>query len=249
MTATAAGTLWYAYAVVAAGAEGSAPLGDELELVRVGDVAVVATRVPASDFGEDVLPARLNDRAWLERAVQEHDRVVQQLLASGAVVPLRFGSLHRDRRALEEFLQSRRDEFATALDRVRGHVELGLKVWLAKDGGGDDARPPASGRDYLERQRAARDRRAAASAEVGERLRDVHERLLRVADAGVLNRPQARELTGDPRPMVMNAAYLVPAGDAALAAEVDRLADEHPQLAFELTGPWAPYNFVEAASA
>ena len=73
----------------------------------------------------------------------------------------------------------------------------------------------------------------------------IHLRLLAVADAGTLSRPQPRELTGAERTMLVNAAYLVAAGDDRLVGEVARLRDEHRDLAFEVTGPWAPYNFVE----
>jgi hypothetical protein len=45
--------------------------------------------------------------------------------------------------------------------------------------------------------------------------------------------------------MAINAAYLVAAGDDALAVQVELLRTEHPDLVFEVTGPWAPYNFAE----
>lgn len=246
MTATAAGTLWYAYAVVGpVGDEVRAALGDELELVGSGEAAVVAGPVAEADFGSEALAERLNDREWLEQAAQAHERVVQRLLPAAAVVPLRFGSIHRDREGVAAFLDARRDDFVATLARVRGRVELGVKVWLDPQ---EEQRPAAaatSGREYLERQRAARERRAGADAELDERLRGIHERLLAAAADGVLNRPQARELTRDPRRMVMNAAYLVAAEDDAFPAEVERLRRAHPSLVLEVTGPWAPYNFAE----
>jgi len=246
VTATAAGTLWYAYAVVGpVDAEVRAALGGEFELVGSGEAAVVAGPVDEADYGTDVLAERLNDREWVEQAVQAHERVVQRLLPVAAVVPLRFGSIHRDREGVAAFLHSRRDDFVATLARVRGRVELGVKVWLEPQ---EEQRPPAaatSGREYLERQRAARERHAAAGAELDDRLRRIHERLLAASDEGVLNRPQARELTGDPRRMVMNAAYLV-ADDDAFVAEVERLRRDEPSLVLEVTGPWAPYNFADA---
>jgi hypothetical protein len=46
--------------------------------------------------------------------------------------------------------------------------------------------------------------------------------------------------------MVMNAAYLVPAGDRTLVQTVSRVAAESAEAGIELevTGPWPPYNFV-----
>jgi hypothetical protein len=47
--------------------------------------------------------------------------------------------------------------------------------------------------------------------------------------------------------MVLNAAYLVPAGDEALAGAVAELAARHGArgLVLEVTGPWPPHNFVD----
>ena len=174
---------------------------------------------------------------------------MRRLVAATTVVPLRFGSLHTDRAAVESFLAEHRGDFATALERVRGRVELGVKVWIVAEEAAAAGELPATGRAYLERRLEAREDAARSRASLEERLRAIHTRLLALADAGALNRPQPRELSGDRREMAMNAAYLVPAGDDALVAEVERLRGEHPDLALEVTGPWAPYNFVEERSA
>jgi len=247
---TATATALYAYAVVGPVTERLRnELGDRLELVGDDEVAVVTGEVPLADYGTEVLPERLNDRAWLESAATEHEGVVRRLLGSTAVVPLRFGSIHHDRASVERFLQARRAEFAATLERVRGLVEVGVKVWLEpRDRAAEPEAPlPASGREYLERRKQERDRAAAASGELDDRLRGIHERLAAVAEAAALNRPQARELTGADREMVLNAAYLVATDDEALRAEVERLRSENADLAFEVTGPWAPYNFVGGA--
>lgn len=244
MTETAARTLWCAYAVVDS-VRGSI---DDLRLVGDDDVAVVVGEVPQSEFGEETLAEHLNDREWLERAVMEHESVVRRLLGVATVVPLRFGSLHRDLDAVESFRAAHRDEFRAALSRVRGHVELGVKVW-ARATTAETTDRAATGREYLERRRRAREEMAEARATVDERLRSIHARLVATAAESRLNRPQPRELTGDRREMAMNAAYLVPTGDESLVAEVERLRNEHPDLVFEVTGPWAPYNFVGAPDA
>jgi hypothetical protein len=238
--------LWCAYAVVGPVDEAvRRATGESLELVGDDDVAVVVGRVPQSEYGEDVLPSRLNDRQWLGRAVTEHEQVVRSMLGTGAVVPLRFGSLYRDIHAVEEFLSTHREEFLTSLARLRDRVELGVKVWVAAPGDGGRQGPAPTGREYLERRRAEREEAARARATLDERLRAIHARLLAAADDGVLNRPQPKELSGDRREMAINAAYLVTAGGEALLAEVERLRAEHDDLELEVTGPWAPYNFVE----
>ena len=247
MNETAARTAWYAYAVVGpVDAALRDALGDGLDLVGGDDAAVVVGEVPLEEFAEDALTENLNDRALLEEHARAHDEVVHRLLPLTTVVPLRFGSIHRDRAGVEEFLDERRGPFSDALRRLRGRVELGVKVWLdPARGRSAESGPAATGREYLQRQREARERASSARAELDAVLRTVHERLLAVADAGALSRPQPRELTGSDREMALNAAYLVPAGDEALFDEVERLRTELPELDLEVTGPWAPYSFVD----
>ena len=247
MTQTAAGAAWYAYAVVGPVAPGlREALGDELDLVEGDGLGVVVSQVPLAEFGEDALPDRLNDRAWLEEKARRHESVLQRLLPVATVVPLRFGSIHRDRTAVAEFLADGRDEFARTLDRLRGRVEIGVKIWRGDPAAGEQESRPATGREYLEQRKAARERASAAAAELDETLREIHRRLLAVSVAGVLNRPQPRELTGTDREMLVNAAYLVEASDDRLVSEIAGLRDAHPDLVFDVTGPWAPYNFVDA---
>ena len=245
MTETAARTAWYAYGVVGpVDSELRDAIGDALELVGSDELAVVVGEVPLTEFAEDVLPDRLNDRAWLEQHARAHDEVLQRLMPLTTVVPLRFGSIHRDRAGVEDFLAEGRDAFADALERLRGRVELGVKVWLEPTPSAAET-DAASGREYLERRREARDRASAARAGLDANLHHVHARLLGVAEDGRLSRPQPRELTGSERRMAMNAAYLVPAGDGTLIDEVERLRAELPDLDLEVTGPWAPYSFVD----
>ena len=248
MTDTATSTAWYVYAVVGPATPElrRAIEGDDLRLQGEGELAAVAARVPLSEFAEDVLPELLNDRAWLEEKARAHEDVLLRLLDHTTVVPFRFGSIYRDLDAVDDMLARRRESFVRALDGLRGRVELGVKAWWTKDRA-EDAPAPASGRAYLERRLGERRRATEAGAEIEDALRDAHSRFLAVAEGGVLNRPQPRELTGRTDDMVLNAAYLVPAGDASLVDEVDAVGDRYRGLGlgFEVTGPWPPHNFVE----
>ena len=93
-------------------------------------------------------------------------------------------------------------------------------------------------------QRAA----AEADARLGQLAEGLHAQLSMLAVDAVANRPQPRELTGRDETMLLNAAYLVPRGDARLEAGVAGLQAAYEQLGltFEITGPWPPHNFVES---
>lgn len=148
-------------------------------------------------------------------------------------------------------LDERGEELAATLDRVRGHVELGVKAWLdpakLEESLPPDSSPPAvgSGAAYLQRRSRERERSHELAARCLALSEEAHGRLSAVSVAAVTNRPQPRELTGRSETMLLNGAYLV-RDDEALRREVERLAAEHSSLGveYELTGPWPPHNFA-----
>jgi hypothetical protein len=168
----------------------------------------------------------------LER-LREHERVVEELMANRALLPVRFGSLLAGEDELRELLEARRPEFSEALDRVRGRVELGVRASAggpgersaAAEGGAVAARP---GSAYLERRMAAR-----------RFAQELHVRLAPAAVAAAAPRTvgTAGEFAG---------AYLVERGAAvrAFCERVDDLRVEHPGVEIALTGPWPPYSFT-----
>jgi len=245
-----AGTAWYVFGV----AEDDPALArlDGVELVRHDELAAIVREVPLDEFGEDVLPDHLNDREWLERNARAHEDVLQAAAAVTTVIPLRFGAIYRSREQVDRMLGKRADDFAGTLGRVRGHVELGVKVWVDQSAFEQtlaaEAGPPSGGAGaaYLQGRLREQERSRELATRGATLAQEAHRRLSAVAVDAVANRPQSRELTGRTEHMLLNGAYLVRAGDERLRGEVERLAAEHAAigLEYELTGPWPPHNFA-----
>src|SRR5262249_52664587 len=157
-----------------------------LRLLEDGPLAAVVSAVPLSVFGEEPLAERLNDRTWLEAHAREHEDVLRRVGADSTVVPFRFGVIYRDLADVAAMLRERQTELTSALERVRGRIEVGVKVWA--DGGQAEAPPAgqtaegAGGRAYLERRLGEQLRTKQRGEQLGEIARAAHERLLRHAD-------------------------------------------------------------------
>jgi hypothetical protein len=165
-------------------------------------------------------------------ALWRHEEVVEALMADRDLLPARYGTRLEDEAAVARAIEERRDELAAALDRVRGAVELSVRVAEPDTRpGGVAVAHAASGADYLRvRARAEAQRERTRSA--------VHEPLLAFARASVEGSPHAPEL--------FRAAYLVERDAvASFAAEVARLQSLNPALRILCTGPWPPYSFAE----
>jgi hypothetical protein len=166
-----------------------------------------------------------------EESVLAHARVVDELAAANdAVVPARFGRGFSDRDSLRSGVRERGAELRAALERVRGCVELGLRVLAPAE---EEPAAPASGREYMlaRLERARRDERAAE---------ELHRPLASIAKSS------SRSLRATPQ-LLLSAAYLVRRGDVERFREAVRAQQEkHSALSFACTGPWPPYSFATA---
>jgi hypothetical protein len=189
-----------------------------LALVPVDGLAAVCTAAADADVSAETL--------W------RHEEVVEALMADRDLLPVRYGTRLEDEHAVARAVEERREELAAALDRVRGAVELSVRVVAAATA---PASPPAadasSGAEYLRlRSRAEASRERAARA--------LHEPLSALARASVEGRPRPPEL--------FRAAYLVESDAVeSFAAEVAGLQEANTGLGILCTGPWPPYSFAE----
>lgn len=167
-----------------------------------------------------------------EEEILRHARVVEELAAvNSALLPARFGLGFSDAAALQDAVAERADGLSEALGRVRGCVELGVRVL---SGSTSTVVPVGgSGRDYMlgrldERRRA-------------ERLADeLHGPLAALA------RADSRSVAATPE-LLLSAAYLVPHETVErFRALVDELGRANADLTIACTGPWPPYSFVTA---
>jgi Gas vesicle synthesis protein GvpL/GvpF len=182
--------------------------------------------------GVDVVVSPVPDGAAetvTETAVLEHARVVDEVFeANDAVLPARYGHGFADAAALEAAVGGRLGALREGLERVRGMVELGLRVTAPAR---EERASASSGRDYLAARRA--ELRAAEDA-----AQTIHEPLAGAAAAATVNVLATAEL-------LLSAAYLVPRAEVErFLGLVEATTAVHPELTFACTGPWPPYSFA-----
>lgn len=231
--------------------------GEPIRLVECADrapqLAAAVGPVPAADFDEAPLKAHLEDLSWLEATARAHHGVVAALAGLGdAVLPLRLATVYRDEDRVRQTFDARRDDFLPLLDRLTGHVELGVKIYAApetQDATPSDTDPAPDlhpGRAYLagrrRRRRTAEDAWHAATR-AAARLTDTAAAL---AVDHVAHRPQRGDLAGPASGTnVSNDTYLVPADRVDdFRTRVLAVAEGFPGVHVEVTGPWAPYSFA-----
>lgn len=170
---------------------------------------------------------------WIEPRPQpeslwRHEEVVEAALGGGAALPARFGTTFADARSLAAALEPHAQTLREQLERLRGCVELAVRVGFPEA----EQTVPASGRAYLETKLSRKRRNEAVVAET----------LAPLSELATCARTNEGRSAGED----ICASYLVPRGWVEPFVEkVRTLAENSPQLALSCTGPWPPYSFVE----
>jgi hypothetical protein len=248
--------------------------GAPVRVTSCSGLSMLVSDVSAVQFGEAALRRNLENLDWLDQVARAHHHVIDAAARLFPLLPTRLATVYSSDDAVCAALAERRAALRGALRQVGGRVEWGVKAYAmpesemaargpdgaggrdgtpsggagaaeARDGGAGAAEARDGGLAYLRRRReqltAGRESRAAA---IGA-ARALHGALAGQAERARLHPPQAPELSGVRLPMLLNAAYLMPAdGTAEFTAAVAAQANAHPELRIELTGPWPPYSFT-----
>ena len=197
-----------------------------IELLAITDDATPPEPplVAVRSGGLSALCAPAEDAAVTADTLWRREAMLEALMEDRDLLPVRFGTRVADEAAAARAVAERRTELEAGLERVRGAVELSLRVHAPEPA---DAPPPeaSSGSAYM-RAKATRTQAAAR----------LHEPLARLARASVVR----------PAPELLRAAYLIEREAVEpFVARVRELQREHPALSLLCTGPWPPYSFAE----
>jgi hypothetical protein len=201
---------------------------------------LLVSAVPATEYEESGLAARLSDVEWLAQCGVAHHDVIARAARTHAVAPFRLLTLFRsEERAIEEATRLRA-KIERALDRVNDRREWVVRV-AAVPGATTSSRTRAtSGTSYL-RARASQPR-VVATATPGARraARELVAELKEYADQIVRRPSEAAHVLYDGA-LLVSREKEVDIGNVVRQWE-PRLAPVGCRVS--LTGPWPPYSFV-----
>jgi hypothetical protein len=235
--------------------------GAPVRTATAAGLTVLVSDVDLAEFGEVALRRNLEDLDWLEGVARAHHEVIDTVSKMLPVLPTRLATVYSSDENMAAVLDGRRDELLAAMRRVGGRVEWGVKAYAVPESEQPEARRPAAapveggapadaggrgaGLAYLKRRKEQLSARAESQRSAAAGAQAVHGHLSTHAAQARLHPPQSPQLSGDRRPMMLNAAYLIEANDGTgFATEVAAVAEAHPELDLNLTGPWPPYSFT-----
>ena len=226
--------------------------GGPVDTIVEGDLLGVTSVVPAADYEEEPLNARLQDLDWLAPRAAAHQEVNGRLLdLVDAVIPLAFGAIYRGTGGVRDLLRARAGELAERLRALEGRAEWIVSIERETSDAvvGDailelnaEIAAAAPGRAFLlskRRDEVARDERRMRDAAVAEE-----------ASAGIgtiAERVYREPLIDDPTAAAVARFSVL----AARAREVElndvvrRLGASGTSAGYRLrlSGPWPAYRF------
>lgn len=213
--------------------------GGNVYLLPLGPVSAVV-----SEFhGEDLPLTREN--------VGLHEQVIENILAGASPLPFRFGTLVTEQE-LKTYCDRHQSSIGAALDRVRGCIEMNVKiitpVWnqnpgpakplSLKEGGAGKTPPAGPGTSFL-MERAGELKSEEAARKQAETIEASIERKLE----GAIRETRVSHRLG--QQIFLAVAHLVERRQLARYQELIReLRSEQKDLHFLTSGPWPPYTFT-----
>lgn len=196
-----------------------------------------------------------------EETLRGHEEVVETFMKLATIIPLKFGTVLKDRKAALKMLQSYKKRFKSLLAKLIGKEEWGVKVYADDQEFKDHLAQiePASkdleekreklskGAAYLLGRKIDEELENKVACRLAEVTKVIFEEVGKGAYEAKLNKVLPKKLTGKKKEMVLNTAYLVEKEKVARFNEqAKRLIEKYKSIGLEIevSGPWPPYSFT-----
>jgi len=231
------------------------------------ELEAVVSEVSLEEFAcEEIQKKAQEDLSWIGEKALNHIRVIQEAMGEDhiglSLIPMKFGTIFKDRARLEEILEKDYFKIREILERIRGKQEWSVKVYL-RDRKAFEEKTKEKNEAIKEKEKEISSLPEGIAYFMEETLKEIiskevdkelnfivahiYEKFKKHAVDSVRCKILGRELMGRIEPMVLNAAYLLREGKIEdFKKEIEELNEMIPGqgLYIEYSGPWPAYNFT-----
>jgi hypothetical protein len=216
--------------------------------------AVVAD-VPLSEYSPERIEGKLRDLDWVADVAVAHEKVVEYFAGrhGATILPMKLFTMFASREKARADLRAQKNILTSALRRVRGCREWGVRIVRARRDGvparrAENPHAAGAGARFLALKKQLRDDAAAEAREAGEAAERAYRMLVPLSRSSRRRTDVPETATAPP---LVDAAFLVPAERTSRFRAAAKRAAAGCRTAgadMTLTGPWPPYNFVRAGN-
>jgi len=222
-------------------------------LLDVGDgYHVVVASAPLALYAGEKIDERLRDIDWVGERATEHEAVVEHVLASSTVVPMKLFTLFDSDDRARAHVEKLKKSLDRVVARIEGCDEWGLRVLFDETEAARviaaNARTarPTSGTGFLERKKTLGDAQRKLTTRAAGQADELYALAAEVARRATRRSAPSGELAAR---VMLDAVFLVPRTEVrrlqrAVGPIAERLAAEGFHVT--LSGPWPAYSFIGA---
>ncbi len=222
----------------------------------------VVSKVPENEFGEENLKKNLSNSEWLKNMACRHEKVIEDVMEDGCVVPFKLATLFKTEDSLMAMLKEHAEELRRNLEDLEEKDEWGVKIYCDmerlknifliddKEILGIDKEislsSPGPGKAFLLKKKREELLKNLMDKKINEAVQEFLSGLKQQSLRTRFNRPLPRDVTERMDDMILNAAFLVEKNKlSAFIREIKILKRQYEGMgySFGCTGPWPPYNF------
>ena len=240
---------------------------EEVFVIPFRELEAVVSKVSFEEFAsEEIQKKAREDLNWIKEKAIAHEKVIEEAMRKDdkvlSLIPMRFGTIFKERAGLEETLNKDYLKIREVLDRIRGKQEWSVKVYL-KEREKFEQVIKDKNETIKEKEKEIASLPEGLAFFMEEELKDVifrevekeldntaevlFEGLKKQAVDATKCKILEKELTGRREPMILNAAYLISEEkieDFKKAAEALNQQIQANGFCLEYSGPWPPFNFT-----
>ena len=239
---------------------------EEVFVIPFRELEAVVSNVPIEEFAsEEIQKKAKEDLSWIKERAFAHEKVIEEAMRKDdkvlSLIPMRFGTIFKERAGLEETLNKDYLKIREVLDRIRGKQEWSVKVYLKerekfeqvikdknetiKEKEKEIASLPEGLAFFMEEEL-----KEIIAKEINKELNnfaeDIFERLKDFSFDLAKGKLLEKELTGKEKPMVLNVSCLILEDrieDFKKGVEALDQGINTKGFYLEYNGPWPVYNF------
>jgi len=239
---------------------------EEVFVIPFRELEAVVSKVSFEEFAsEEIQKKAREDLNWIKEKAIAHEKVIEEAMRKDdkvlSLIPMRFGTIFKERAGLEETLNKDYLKIREVLDRIRGKQEWSVKVYLKerekfeqvikdknetiKEKEKEIASLPEGLAFFMEEEL-----KEIIAKEINKELNnfaeDIFERLKDFSFDLAKGKLLEKELTGKEKPMVLNVSCLILEDrieDFKKGVEALDQGINTKGFYLEHSGPWPVYNF------
>jgi hypothetical protein len=235
-------------------------LGSLLSL-KFDDFYAIVKYVSDSEFSEENFKINLSDIKWMETNALDHVRVINMIMKSCTVIPLKFGTFYNNEDELKKFISYYSISLTKNFLNIESKEEWSIKIYCDRKALSERIDELSEAAATLEEQIMSsspgkafllKRKKTELTEKEMDRLcktygKDYYNEFNNMSESSTLNNILPKEFTEREDTMILNAAFLVSklkTSDFKDAIDSFRKNESNSFLFIEATGPWPPYNFV-----